>query len=146
MSDLEKMRNWIQAYPKHEMIAAFSVDLVDQIPFKGSIAPSGLVEISRSEDILGNVTVSNQYNFGLYYAFRKSPDDDIDATKNAEWLMDFQKWIQEQSALRKAPIFGDEPAKERISAQNGSIYDATEDGTAIYMVHLSVSFTKNYVL
>lgn len=146
MSDLEKLRNWIQTYPNHEKIAAFSVDLIDQIPFKGSIAPSGLVEVSRSEDVLGNVTVSNQYNFGLYYAFRKDPGDDTEATKNAEWLMDFQKWIQEQSVLRKAPAFGDEPLQERISAQNGSIYDATEDGTAIYMVHLSVSFTKNYIL
>lgn len=146
MSDLEKLRNWIQTYPNHEKIAAFSVDLVDQIPFKGSIAPSGLVEITRSEDILGNVTVNNQYNFGLYYAFRKDPEDDMEATKNAEWLMDFQKWIQEQSVLRKTPVFGDDPLKERISAQNGSIYDATEDGTAIYMVHLSVSFTKIYTL
>ena len=146
MSDLEKLRNWIQTYPNHEKIAAFSVDLVDQIPFKGSIAPSGLVEITRSEDILGNVTINNQYNFGLYYAFRKDPEDDMEATKNAEWLMDFQKWIQEQSVLRKTPVFGDDPLKERISAQNGSIYDATEDGTAIYMVHLSVSFTKIYTL
>lgn len=146
MSDLEKLRNWIKTYPKHEKIAAFSVDLIDQIPFKGSIAPSGLVEISRTEDVLGNVKTENQYNFGLYYAFRKDPDDDVEATKNAEWLMDFQKWIQEQSVLRKAPAFGDKPSEERISAQNGSIYDATEDGTAIYMVLLSVNFTKYYSL
>ena len=146
MSDLEKLRNWIRAYPKHEKIAAFSVDLIDQIPYKSSIAPSGLVEVSRTEDVLGNVKTENQYNFGLYYAFRKDPDDDVEATKNAEWLMDFQKWIQEQSVLRKAPAFGDEPSNERISAQNGSIYDATEDGTAIYMVLLSVNFTKNYSL
>ena len=112
----------------------------------GSIAPAGMVEVSRHEDILGNVTVDNQYNFGLYYTFRKSPDDDIDATQNAEWLMDFQKWIQEQSVRRLVPAFGDVPKTEKVSAENGSIYDATEDGTAIYLVHLSVNFTKLYTL
>lgn len=146
MSDLEKLRNWIKTYPKHNLIGAFSVDLIDQVPFEGSIAPAGLVEISRHEDILGNVTVENQYNFGLYYSFRKTPDDDADATQNAEWLMDFQKWIQEQSVRHLVPAFGDVPKKEKVSAQNGSIYDATEDGTAIYLVHLSVNFTKLYTL
>lgn len=146
MSDLEKLRNWITTYPNHKLIEAFSVDLIDQVPFEGSIAPSGLVEISRSEDILGNVTVVNQYNFGLFYAFRKDPDNDTEATKNAEWLMDFQKWVQQQSLLHLAPTFGDEPRVEQISAQNGCIYDATEDGTAIYVVQLSVQFMKKYEL
>jgi hypothetical protein len=146
MSDLEKVRNWIATFPKHHLIAAFSVDLIDDIPARGSIAPSGLVEVSRSEDILGSVAVVNQYNFGLYYTFRKDPGNDTEATQNAEWLMDFQKWVQEQSLLHLAPTFGDEPRKEQISAQNGSIYDATEDGMAIYVVQLSVQFTKKYEL
>ena len=38
----------------------------DQIPFNGGVFPSGLMEVSRTSDILGNVTVTNQYNFGLY--------------------------------------------------------------------------------
>ena len=144
MTDLEKLRAWIKTYPKHSVIADFQVDFVDQIPGGGSIAPSGLVEISRKPDILGDTTVENQYNFGLYYVFAKAPDDDTGASYNAEWLMDFQRWVQEQSVLGLAPTFGDEPREERIQAQNGVLYAADEEGTALYMVQLSVRFTKYY--
>ena len=144
MTDLERLREWIKTYPKHDMIPDFMVDFVDQIPGGGSIAPSGLVEISRSTDILGDITVENQYNFGLYYVFQKAPNDDVDATYNAEWVMDFQRWVQEQSACRLAPTFGDEPVRERIQAQNGVLYAADEEGTAVYMVQLSVRFTKYF--
>lgn len=144
MSDLEKVRTWIKLFPGYQAISDYRIDLLDQIPFQNSIAPSGLVEIRRSEDILGNVTVENQYNFGIYYAFPKDTKDDIGATLNAEWVMAFQQWVQEQSSSGNAPFFGDEPKKERIQAQNGSIYYTDEDGTAVYMVQLSVKFTKKY--
>ena len=51
--------------------------------------------------------------------------------------------MQEQSAIGKAPVFGDVPHEERISAQNGVLFEADEV-TAIYMVQLSVTFTKKY--
>lgn len=144
MTDLDKLREWIKTYPKHNLITDFMVDFVDQIPGGGSIAPSGLVEISRVTDILGDTTVENQYNFGLYYVFHKPADDDVEATYNAEWVMDFQRWVQEQSARHLAPTFGDEPVGERIQAQNGVLYAADEEGTAVYMVQLSIRFTKYY--
>ena len=40
-------------------------------------------------------------------------------------------------------MFGDVPHEERISAQNGVLFEADEV-TAIYMVQLSVTFTKKY--
>ena len=144
MSDIERIRAWIETFPDHKKLDGFQVDYTDAIPNNGGIFPSGLVEISRMEDILGNVTVQNQYNFGLYYVFTKSPGDDMGATVNADWIMDFQKWVQEQSIRRLAPTFGDEPETERIQAQNGVLYDAEEEGTATYMVQLSVNFTKIY--
>lgn len=144
MSDLERIRNWIATFPDHRKLNGFQVDYTDAVPNNGGIFPSGLVEISRVEDILGNVTVNNQYNFGLYYVFTKDPGDDAGAAVNADWVMDFQKWVQEQSISRLAPTFGDEPHSERIQAQNGVLYDAEDEGTATYMVQLSVNFTKIY--
>ena len=144
MTDLEKIKNWISTYPGYDILGSFKVDYTDQIPSNGGIFPSGLVEISRTEDILGNVTVNNQYNFGLYYVFLKDPRDDTGAQINADWLMDFQMWVQEQSARRLAPSFGDEPRSEKIQAQNGVLYAADEEGTATYMVQLSVNFMKKY--
>ena len=144
MSALAKIRDWLKTFPGNTSIESLKVDYVSVQPGSGSIAPSGLVEISRKVDILGNIVVENQYNFGLYYVFPKSTDDDEGSTQNADWLMDLQEWVQEQSVAGAVPRFGDEPTTEQIQAQNGSIWGADEEGTAIYMVQLSVNFTKIY--
>lgn len=145
MSALTKIREWLATFPGNDRLESLQVDYVSAEPGSGSIAPSGLIEISRIEDILGNITVENQYNFGLYYVFAKSTDDDEGSTQNADWMMDLQEWVQEQSITGAAPRFGEEPAAEKIKAQNGSIYGANEEGTAIYMVQLSINFIKKYV-
>lgn len=144
MSDLERIRNWLHKYPEINKIGALKVDYYAAQPNNGSIDPSGLVEISRTNDILGNVTVENQYNFGLYFVLAKAPDDDKGAKDNADWLLDFQRWIQEQSILQNVPVFGDVPEYETITAQNGKVEAADEEGTGIYSVQLSITFTKIY--
>lgn len=142
MSALKKIRDWLETFPGNERLESLQVDYVSADPGSGSIAPSGLTEISRTEDILGNIIVENLYNFGLYYVLAKATDDNEGSTQNADWLMDLQEWVQEQSVAGSAPKFGDEPDTEQIQAQNGSIYGADEEGTAIYMVQLSVNFIK----
>lgn len=144
MTALEKIKAFLGRYPGAGIFRDFHVDYTDQIPFNGGVFPSGLVEVSRTQDILGNITIINQYNFGLYYVFEKSPGDDIGAMENADWLMDFQEWVQEQSAIGNAPMFGDVPKSEKITAQNGVLYGADEEGTAMYMVQLTVQFVKKY--
>ena len=144
MTALEKIRGFIRQYPGADIFRDFHVDYTDQIPMNGGVFPSGLTEVSRSRDILGNVTIVNQYNFGLYYVFEKSPGDDAGAAENADWVMDFQEWVQEQSVSGAAPIFGDDPKGETITAQNGVLYGADKEGTAMYMVQLTVTFIKKY--
>lgn len=144
MSDLERIRRWVSSYSGAARMRDMKVDYFSQNPDNGSIDPSGLVEISRSRDILGNITVENQYNFALYFVFAKDPGDDQGATDNANWLMDFQRWVQGQSIRGLVPTFGDEPAKETITAQNGALYAADEEGAAIYTAQLSINFIKNY--
>lgn len=144
MTALEKIREFVGEYPGTDILRDFQVDFCDQIPFNGGMFPSGLVEVSRKKDILGNTTVTNQYNFGLYFVFEKAPGDDTGATVNADWIMDFQEWIQEQSAMGLAPTFGDVPSREKITAQNGVLYSADGEGTAMYMVQISVQFVKEF--
>ena len=142
MTALETVRDWIKTFPDFDILSAFRIDFTDQIPQNGGIFPNGLLEINRTEDILGNVTVQNQYNFGLYYVFEKSPGDDVGALVNADWIMDFQEWVQAQSALKKVPQFGDKTLYAQ--AQNGTLYEADEEGTATYMVQLSIVFEKRF--
>lgn len=141
---LEKMREFVASYPDADILDALTIDYTDQVPNNGGLFANGLVEIRRRRDIVGNTSVENQYNFALYTVFDKSPDEDEGATINAEWLMGFQEWVQEQSIRGLAPVFGDEPQSERISAQNGTIYSAEGEGTALYVIQLSVTFIKNY--
>lgn len=143
MSDLEKIRTWISSYPGMNTVEGVRIDYYSPQPENGGMPPSGLTEVSRTEDVLGNVTVENQYNFGLYYVLAKAVDDNGEAT-NAEWLINLQKWVQEQSVQRLAPTFGNEPETERIQAHNGALYATNEDGTVTYFVRLTINFKKIY--
>lgn len=144
MTALEKVKKWLATYKGYDILSQFQVDYTNMVPANGAIFPSGLVEVQRRRDVFGNVTVTNQYNFGLYYVFEKAPGDDAGAAVNADWIMGFQEWAQEQSITRQAPVFGDVPGDERITAQNGVLYEADEEGTATYMVQLSIQFTKKF--
>ena len=144
MTPLDKIRTWLETFEAFDILSSFKVDFTDQVPANGGIFPSGLVEVDRRPDIFGQVTVTNQYNFGLYYVFEKAPGDDAGAVINADWVMDFQEWVQAQSIIGAAPLFGDDPTREKVMAQNGVLYEATEEGTATYMVQLSVQFIKKF--
>lgn len=144
MTALEKMRTFIRGYPGAADFAEFRIDYTDQIPANAGLFPSGLVEVSRATDILGNTTVTNQYNFALYCVFPKPPGDDAAAGVNADWVMDFQQWVQERSVTGEAPVFGDVPRQERVMAQNGALYETDKEGLALYMVQISAKFIKRY--
>ena len=144
LTALEKMRAFVASYPDADILDALAIDYTDNVPNNGGLFPNGLVEIRRQRDILGNVEVENQYNFALYAVFEKAANEDIGATMNAEWLMSFQRWVQEQSVAGLAPTFGDYPRNESISAQNGVLYSADEEGTAVYAIQISATFTKHY--
>ena len=141
---LEKMREFVESYPGADILSQLSIDFTDEVPNVGGLFPSGLVEVRRRTDITGTVRVDSQYNFALYAKFEKVPEDDAAGTANAAWLMDFQEWVQGQSATGLAPAFGDDPRSERIQAGNGELYSASDEGTALYVIRISVSFTKRY--
>ena len=145
MTALDTMREFIALFPHADMLAGYQVDYTDKLPNNGGLFPSGLVEIARHKDILGETAwVENQYNFALYTVLVKSPDDDEGATVNAEWVMEFQEWVQEQSVRGLAPTFGDEPRHEIMQAQNGTLVAADDEGTAVYVVQISVYFIKHF--
>ena len=144
-TDLERLRAWLASYPGYDILDNMLVDYIDEIPGAASLMPAGLTEISRTEDILGNVTVRNQYNFGLYLALEKSPGDDIASAYNAGWVLDFQRWVQAQSVAHAAPTFGNiDQRGETIKAQNGALLDTGKEGVAVYVVQLSAEFSTFY--
>lgn len=139
MTDLEKLRNWVESYPGTENLQCIRIDYYDPRG-DNSIGPAGLTEVSRKEDLCGNLTVKNRYSFGLYYVLSQQTD----ALTNAQWVLGFQQWVQQQDLLRLAPTFGDSPLSERISAGNGALYAQDANGTTTYLLQLTVEFTKYY--
>ena len=136
MTALETIKDWLSGYPGHDLLTQFQVDYTDQIPANGGIFPNGLIEVSRKNYMDGSYMLENQYNFGLYYVFEKAPGDEGAASLNADWIMDFQTWVQRTTP----PRFGDRTL--RVTAQNGSLYEAEDEGTATYMIQLSVNFRQ----
>lgn len=149
MTDLEKMREWIRTFVDsagNGVPDNFFVDFTNEIPQNAGLFPTGTMEISRRADIAGNITVTNQYNFGLYAVFEKPADHEIESTRNAQWVMDFQQWVQDQSIMDLTPKFGNTAEwQESIKAQNGMFYGEKEEGaTGIYMITIAVQFKKYY--
>ena len=143
-STLDKMREFVRSFPGASILDGMTIDYTDKVPNCAGLFPSGQVEVSKTTDIFGDTTFVNQHNFALYTRLEKSPDEDEGAEYNAEWQMEFQEWVQRQSAIGRVPVFGDEPREERITAQNGAIYSVDEEGTALYAIQLSVRFIKHY--
>lgn len=139
MNDLEKLRKWLLTYPNWSESGLLYVDYTDAVPGLG-LYPAGLEELGRQEDVLGNVTVKCRYHFALYRVTAAQEDK----TEDAAWLLEFQQWVQQQSALGLAPQFGDVPGTERLRAQKGKLKEASQAGTATYVVTLTADFTKIY--
>lgn len=140
MTNLEKITEWLKTYDGYDILGRMTVDYTDSMP-GGAVFPNGLIEVSRWENIWGEIIVENQENFGIYCTMLKAPEDDETAEINAEWVADFQRWVQMQSLTHHAPVFGNvRQDQETVKAQNGTLYEASDSGMAVYMIQLSVSY------
>ena len=133
MTDLEKMQQWLVSYPGWE--DTLQLDVIEPVPGNTGLFCDGLEERSRQADVLGNLQIACRCRFTL--CRRVSRDCDA-----AQWLLDFQSWVQQQSALGLTPRFGDIPRLERMEAQKGSLRDRGQ--TALYTVTLIADFTRIY--
>jgi len=141
MTDLEKVASWLQTYPQWAQAGPLLVDYTHAVPGNAGLFPRGLELLRRREDITGNVVTENRYHFALYRVCTGQQDSPV----TAQWLLDFQNWVQSQSEAGMAPHFGDVPEREYIRAEAGKLYRANQTGTAMYVVRLSADFTKVYL-
>ena len=130
---LEKMRQWLETFPKWD--AALQFDFVDAVPGSTGLYPTGLTELSRREDVLGNVTVRCRAAFMLRRVAGQSAE-------NTQWLVDFQNWVMEQDTLGLTPQFGDVPASQRLRASEGKLDSQKQVGSTLYTVKLTAEFDK----
>ena len=136
MKDLEKMRTWLQTYPGWQ--DDLKVDFLEPAPGNAGLFPEGLEIRSRQVDVLGNQLVTCRYRFTLYRQIT-GQEDSADA---AQWLLDFQDWVQQQSAAGLAPCFGSLPEQENLQAQKGMLKQSGQ--TKVYAVTLMADFVRQY--
>ena len=139
MTNLTKMRNWLHTFPGWDENCVLHTDHTAAEPENCGLYPQGGEEISRREDVLGNVSVLCRYRFHLYRLVQLA-----DPLANAQWLLQFQQWVRQQSATGAAPRFGDDPGQERLRAEKGKLSEISQTGTGTYMVTLTAEFIKNY--
>lgn len=138
MTALEKMVQWLKTFPLWE--DDLHIDDLGAAPSNTGLYPGGLEEVSRREDVLGNVTVVCRLHFLLYRRTARQQDNG----ESSRWLLQLQDWVQKQSAAGLAPVFGDDPKKERIRAEKGKLQEASQTGTGKYAVAITAEFEKQY--
>ena len=138
MTHLEKMKQWLQTCP--HLAGEMLVDYVEDRPDCTGLFFQGMEELSRRKDILGNCWIACRYRFTL----QRKVLFQQDMTAEAQWLLAFQNWVQEQCLLGLAPRFGDEQAEETILTQKGGLQGVSSRGIATYTVTLIADFVKVY--
>lgn len=138
MTALEKLVQWLKTFPLWE--DDLHIDDLGAAPSNAGLYPGGLEELSRREDVLGNVTVVCRLHFLLYRRTARQQDHG----ENSRWLLQLQDWVQQQSAAGLAPVFGDDPQKEHIRAEKGKLQQASQTGTGKYAVSITAEFEKHY--
>ena len=139
MAALEKIAQWLKSFPLWED-NQLHIDYTGAVPGNSGLYPEGVEEITRREDVLGNVTVQNRLHFTLYRVTKGQQDNE----ENSQWLLQFQNWVQQQSALGLAPSFGDDPKQEKIQAKQGRLKSASQTGTGKYAVAITAEYVKFY--
>ena len=132
---LDELKQWLQTFPRWE--GTLQLDYAECVPGNNGLYPRGMTELSRREDVLGNVKTRCSYTFTLQRAAAAGEE-------NAQWLLDFQNWVAQQEHLGLAPKFGDEPKSERLRAFEGRLENQAQTGCALYTVQLYAEFTKLY--
>lgn len=132
MGVLEKITGWLQTFPLWE--GELAVDSIEPIPGSVGIFPRGVEELSRREDVLGNVELRNRLELMLYRV------SDGDAQQAAAWLLALQEWINGQSAAGLAPQLGDVPGEERLFARQGRLSAPAQTGTGRYAVKITAEY------
>ena len=140
MKELGMMRDFVESYPKWDQGCLMYIDYMDGIPGTTGLYPGGWEETARRGDVLGNIYVDRKMRFAIYRVTHR----DDNAGKFAAWLLEFQEWVEKQSALGLAPKFGDVPLRERVYAEKGRLTNDRGSCTGIYAVEMVAEFTKIY--
>lgn len=127
--DIGILKNWLGEFPGWEGVP--QVDTTGAVPVSAGFFPRGTEEISRTEDVLGNVRLRVRDTFLLVRHCAGNPEE------NALWMQDLQRWIRQQDLANRVPLFGFDQVTR---AEKGRL-EKNRSGTAEYTEELTVEYT-----
>lgn len=137
MTPLIKIKAWLETCPCFPEGFTLQLDCLDAVPGSKGLYAQGVEEISRREDVLGNVTVVNRMTFLFYLVSCRGME-----AQDREALWQFRNWVQQQSLSGLAPRFGNVPREERIAVEKENLNSVSQNGTKKYAVTVTAQFTE----
>ena len=133
MTDLQKMIRWLDLCP-YLQADPMEVDTTLAVPANAGLYPLGFTVVRQQQDVAGNYKTHCRYEFLLRCAL---PEGEAAAEK----ILMIQNWVFQQNLQGITPGFG---GNETVWAQEGRLERATQVGTALYCVKLTVNYEKEY--
>ena len=129
MEQIKELEDLLRAFPLWE---EGSLQIDSTVPEPGScgLFSMGTEELSRQEDVTGNLRLRLRQRFILRRVFPRGEDA-------AGWLLQLQQWLPRN--IRYMPGFGLDCV---IRAEKGQLGKTRQPGTDIYEVTVTVDFTK----
>ena len=134
--DIVFFRDWLSTCP--HITAPVSLEYLEAVPGATALFSAGNREVSRCNDVAGNVWVTCRSSFSL---LRRVPRL-ADGAGYAQWLLDLQAWIQHKCIRGETPQVG--ALVVCVQAQNGHLQRDTADSMGVYKVALDVEYVKMY--
>lgn len=133
MEILEKVAAWLESFPLWDG-EKLTIDSIGPAPGSLGMFPMGVEEISRREDVLGNLETVNRLTLKLC---RVSNGNSALA---AHWLLALQDWVNRKNAAGQLPRIGDFPGRTRIQAKQGQLTAPAQTGTGRYALIITVEY------
>lgn len=137
MSVVKVLQDYLAGYRGMELrpISEVLTDMTESAS-SYALAPSGNGKVT--EDILGNKTYENNYQFFA----REAAANETDRQETYDFLEDFCDWLEEQNEEDHLPQLPGRYLAEELTVTNLMLFDIDEDGTGTYQVQLKLIFTK----
>ena len=133
MDVFQKVTQWLESFPLWDG-GKPRIDGIDAKPGSIGFFPKGVEEISRREDVLGNVEIRNRLTLKVCRV------SDGNSTLAAHWLLALQDWVNRKNGAGQIPRLGDLPGRAAITAQHGLLASPAQTGTGRYELIITAEY------
>jgi len=129
MEQIKELENLLRMFPLWGD-AALQIDETEPKPGSCGLFPLGIQELSRREDVTGNVRTRLRQRYVLRRVIGRGEDA-------AAWLLALQTWLWG----KQLPGFGSDC---QVRAEKGSLSKARQAGTDLYEATITLEYTKEH--